>query len=130
MTPPPYQFACFALFVGYCHQNHRLSADRRYNGGMRKGWICLLFLSVLLSSAVVVAQKWQQVGMLEADAEQQESVVSVDDASAIVVDRAILIESRDGKIKDTYEVLHVYGHAVLLTERLRHDFTSGSRLYQ
>jgi len=97
---------------------------------MRKGWICLLFVGFLLSSVAVVGQKWQQIGVLEADAEQEESAVQVDDPGSVVVDRAILIETRDGKVKDTYEVLHVYGHAVILKERLRHDFTSGSRVYQ
>ena len=97
---------------------------------MKKGWIYLLFLGVLLSSAVLLGQKWQQVSVLESDAEQEESVIAVADANSVVVDRAILIESRDGKVKDTYEVLHVYGHAVLLKERLWYDFTSGARVFQ
>ncbi len=97
---------------------------------MRKGWICLLFVSFLLSSAALVGQKWQQVGVIEIDAFVEESVIQVDDPGAVVVDKALMIERRDGKLKDTYEVLHVYGHAVLLKERLRHDFVSGSRLYQ
>lgn len=97
---------------------------------MRKGWICALFLGFLFSSAVLVGQKWQQVGVIETDAYVEESAIAVADPGTIVVDRAIMIESRDGKLKDTYEVLHVYGHAVLLKQRLRHDFVSGSRLYQ
>jgi len=111
-------------------QNHWLLADRRYNDPMRKGWICLLFVSFLLSSAALVAQKWQQVGVMERDAFVEETAIQVDDPGSVVVDRAILLESRDGKVKDTYEVLHVYGHAVLLKSRLRHNFTEGSRLYQ
>ncbi|MFB3905611.1 MAG: hypothetical protein ACE15E_19365 [Acidobacteriota bacterium] len=97
---------------------------------MKKGWICLLFLGFLLSSAASVAQKWQQVGVIEVDAFVEETVIQVDDPGSVVVDRAILIERRDGKLKDTYEVLHVYGHAVLLKQRLRHDFVAGSRVYQ
>jgi len=97
---------------------------------MRKGWICLLFLGIVLSTAAVVGQKWQQVGVLEIDAYVEETAIQVDDPGSVVVDRTLMIESRDGKLRDTYEVLHVYGHAVLLKQRLRNDFTSGSRLYQ
>ncbi len=111
-------------------RNHWLFSDRRYNDRMRKGWICLLFVGFLLSSAALVAQKWQQVGVLESNAEAEESVIAVDDPGSVVVDRTIMIESRDGKVKDTYEVWHVYGHAVLLKERLRHDFAEGSRIFQ
>ncbi|RPJ53159.1 MAG: hypothetical protein EHM23_31490 [Acidobacteria bacterium] len=97
---------------------------------MNRGWIFLLFLGFLLSSAGLVAQKWQQVSLLEANAEEEESTIAIADANSIVVDRAILIESRDGKVKETYEVWHVYGHSVLLKERLRHDFAEGSKVYQ
>lgn len=97
---------------------------------MRKGWICLLLVGFLLSFAAVVGQKWAQVGVLISDAEQEESLLQVDDPGSIVVDRSLLVETRDGKVKDTYEVLHVYGQTVLLKQRLRHDFTSGSRIYQ
>jgi hypothetical protein len=97
---------------------------------MRKGWICLLFVGFLLSSAVLVAQKWQQVGVLQNDAFVSETVLSVDDPGAITVDRALLIERRDGKLKDTYEVQHVYGHWVILKAPLRHEFVEGSRLFQ
>ncbi len=97
---------------------------------MKKGWICLLFVGFLLSSAALVAQKWQQVAIIESDADMHETVIAVDNGTSIVVDRALLVESRDGKVKDTYEVLHVYGHAVLLKETLRHNFPAGSRLYQ
>lgn len=97
---------------------------------MKKGWICLLFVAFLLSSAAVVGQKWQQVTVIASDADVGETMIIVDDGSSVVVDRALLIERRDGKVKDTYEVLHVYGRQVLLKEGLRQDFVSGSRLYQ
>ncbi len=116
--------------MGVCYRNHWLLLNRGYNGRMRKGWICLLFLGFLLSSAALVAQKWQQVTVIVSDADASETVLLVDDGASVVVDRALLIESRDGKVKDTYEVLHVYGEIVLLKERLRHNFVSGSRLYQ
>mgnify|MGYP001167307375 CR=1 FL=1 len=97
---------------------------------MKKGWICLLFAAFLLSSVAVVGQKWQQVGVLEADVFIDETVILVNDPGAIVLDRPMLIERRDGKLRDTYEVQHVYGHQVILKERLRHEFVEGSRLFQ
>ena len=97
---------------------------------MKKGWICLLFVALLLSSAAVVGQKWQQVTVIASDADIGETLIMVEDGNSIVVDRALLIERRDGKLKDTYEVLHVYGREVILKESLRNDFVSGSRLFQ
>ena len=96
---------------------------------MRKGWICLLFVGFLLSSAALVGQKWKQVGVIRPSL-IDETTIAVDDPGSIVVDRDMLIERRDGKLKETYGVQHVYGHSVILKEKLRHDFVEGSRLYQ
>jgi len=100
--------------------------------GMRRGLICLLLVCFVLSLAPVrvTGQKWEQMAVIMADVSKDETAFIVDNAEGIIVDRTIMIERRDGKLKDTYEVLHVYGRWVLTKERIEHEFPAGSRIYQ
>lgn len=90
----------------------------------------MLLVGVLVCSAAVVGQKWQQIAVLESDVFKDETVITVDTGEGFIVDRVITIERRDGKLKDTYEVLHVYGTWVFLKQRIRHEFPAGSRIFQ
>lgn len=90
----------------------------------------MLLVGVLVSGAAVVAQKWEQIAVLQADASRDETAIWVDNGDGFVLDGVIMIERRDGKLKDTYEVLHVYKKTVILKQPLRHDFPEGSRIYQ
>jgi hypothetical protein len=97
---------------------------------MRKASICLFLIAVLALGAALLAQNWRQVAVLALDASQDQTFLTVDSPDHIVVDKAILIESRDGKTKDTYEVKHVYADTVILKSGLKKEFLAGSRLYQ
>jgi hypothetical protein len=91
------------------------------------GWL-VLWLVVALSG--VVAQKWQLVTTLHTDASRDETLLTVDSGAGLVVDRDILLETGDGKVKETYRVKHAHSNSVLLYDRLRRDFPAGSRVYQ
>ncbi len=84
----------------------------------------------LLAGGVALAEKWKQVAVLTSDACRDETSVVVDTGAQIVVDKDVLIESRDGKIKETYQVKSVYGGVLLLKSSLKSPFDAGSRVYQ
>ena len=86
--------------------------------------LCRFFLASLL------AQEWKFVGVITADASRGESAILVKVDVPVTEGRALLIESRDGTLRDSYQVRHVYGHTVLLEKSLREPFLSGARLYQ
>lgn len=88
----------------------------------------ILFCSLFLVS--LLAQEWKYVGIVSSDASRGETSILVKTDVPIVEGRAILIESRDGTLRDTYEVRHVYGHTIILENPLRVPFVSGSRIYQ
>lgn len=88
----------------------------------------VLFFSLFVVS--LFAQEWKYVGVVTSDASRGESAIVVKTDVAIVAGRAILIESRDGLVRGTYEVRHVYGQTVVLEKSLRETYVSGSRVYQ
>jgi hypothetical protein len=90
----------------------------------------MLLTLLLLAGGFALAEKWKQVAVLTSDAYQDETSVVVDNGAQIVVDKDVLIESRDGKTKETYEVKSVYGGVVMLKSHLKSPFDAGSRVYQ
>lgn len=86
---------------------------------------CGLFLATTLT-----AQEWKYLGTVTSDASIGESAILVKTDAPVVAGRTILIESRDGMTRETYQVRHVYGHTVLLEEHLRQPFVSGSKVFQ
>jgi hypothetical protein len=97
---------------------------------MKKGSISLFLIVLLMVGAAGLAQNWRQVAVLALDASRDQTFLTVDSPDHIVVDKAVMIESRDGKIKETYEVKHVYADTVILKDGLKTEFLAGSRLYQ
>jgi len=97
---------------------------------MKKAWICVILTLILLTAGVAYAQKWKQVAVLASDVEKTETALVVDSGTQIVVDKDVMIESRDGKIKENYKVKSVYENVVLLRDKLKQSFDAGSRLYQ
>ena len=98
---------------------------------------CLSFLSlvILVTGVALYAQqadapKLQQVAVLASDASRDETSVTVDTPTGIAVDKDMVIESRDAKVKETVAVKHVYGNNVILKEKLKNRFLAGSKLYQ
>ncbi len=98
---------------------------------------CLLFLSLVIFftgvpgfSQQAEAPKPQQVAVLTSDASGDETLLIVDTTTGVVVDKDLLIESRDGKVRETVVVKHVYGNSLVLKEKLKNAYVSGSRLYQ
>ena len=85
---------------------------------------------LLLTGGIVMAQKWKQVAVLVSDVEPTETALVVDSGAQIVVDKDVMIESRDGKIRENYQVKSVYENVVLLRSSLKKSFDAGSRLYQ
>jgi hypothetical protein len=98
---------------------------------MRRGILTVLIVGVVLVVAgSVVAQQWQYVGLLTSDASTDESSLIVEVTQPIQAGKLIMIESRDGLVRESYHVRHVYGHVVILEERLTSAFVSGSKLFQ
>lgn len=97
---------------------------------MKRLLVCFSVIFVLSAGAFLWSQKWEQVAVLATDVSRDESDLHVILMGSVAVDRLVLIESRDGKVKDTYEVKHVYENHVLLKERVDHVFLAGSRIYQ
>ncbi|MBI4444398.1 MAG: hypothetical protein HY645_00700 [Acidobacteria bacterium] len=95
-----------------------------------KRWIASLVLLVALGMGLAWSQKWQQVAVLSTDVSADESDLTVRIQAPIAVDRLILLESRDGSLKETYEVKHVLGDHLLIKQKLKHSFLAGSRVYQ
>jgi hypothetical protein len=98
---------------------------------------CLLFLSLVVFFIGVTGfaqdagtPKPQHVAVLTSDASATETQLIVDTSTGIVVDKDLIIESRDGKVKETVVVEHVYGSSLVLKARLKNSFLSGSKLYQ
>ena len=85
---------------------------------------------LLLTGGIAFAQKWKQVAVLVSDVERDETSLVVDSGAQVVVDKDVMIESRDGKIKENYQVKSVYENVVLLRSALKQPFDAGSRLYQ
>lgn len=97
---------------------------------MKKLASCLFLLVAGLSGVFLSAQEWEPVAVLVSDVSADESELVVDFIRPVVVDRLVLLESRDGSTKETYSVKHVYGRHVLLKEKLKHAYLAGAKIYQ
>ncbi|MFZ0428082.1 MAG: hypothetical protein WAO20_08185 [Acidobacteriota bacterium] len=86
--------------------------------------LCSLFFASLF------AQQWKLVGRIVSDVSKGETAIVFQSEAPVVAGKAILIESRDGTLRVTYQVRHVYDDTILLEEPLKEAFTAGSRLYQ
>jgi len=102
---------------------------------MKRACLSLLSLVILLTGVAVYAQqadtpKSQQVAVLASDASRDETSLTVDTSTGIAVDKELVLESRDGKVKETVVVRNVYGHNLILKEKLKNEFLAGSKIYQ
>ena len=102
---------------------------------MKRACLSFLLIALALAGVAVYAQQadapnLQQVAVLTSDASRNESALVVDVTTAIVVDKDLVIESRDAKVKETVTVKNVYGHNVILKVALKNEFLAGSKLYQ
>ena len=95
---------------------------------MKKLASCLFLLVAGLSGVFLSAQEWEPVAVLVSDVSADESELVVDFIRPVVVDRLVLLESRDGSTKETYSVKHVYGRHVLLKEKLKHAYLAGAKI--
>jgi len=92
--------------------------------------VSILVVVVLFLGTFLLAQEWKYVGIVAADASRDETGLTVEAVQPIQVGRLIMIESRDGKRRETYLVRHVYDHTVILESPLVSPYVSGSKLYQ
>lgn len=83
-----------------------------------------------LSGVFLWSQEWQHVAVLTSEVNIGETLLIVDWVSVGTVGTAILIESRDGSLRETHTVEQIYGDHIILKQRLENDFLVGSRLYQ
>ncbi len=91
-------------------------------------WAVLMLVLTLVPTAG--AQQLQVRGTLLTDASQDETSLWVRTNGSVAVDELIVLESRDGTLRASYRVRHVFGNHVLVTEFLREDWLAGSRVLQ
>ncbi len=80
--------------------------------------------------AAAQEQLYGHVGTLGNDVSGGETLLVINWESPALVGQLILIESRDHPHREIHKVMHVYGDNLFLTERLKHDYLAGARLYQ
>jgi hypothetical protein len=98
---------------------------------MKRRHIFGISLIVLfLVSGPAVAQQWKLVAVLASDTSAEESDLIVDILEKVEDGKLIRIESRNGKVIETYEVRHVYQDHIILMEPLRTEFIAGAKIYQ
>ena len=92
----------------------------------------LYFTFLLLASTWVwlAAQSWELKGVLRSDVSKNESVLWVELNKPLMLDRLLVIESRDGRLRGGYEVERVLEEHVLLKKSLRESYPRGSRIFQ
>lgn len=92
--------------------------------------IVVLGLTLVAITSVATAQQWEYVATLSSDASRDETIVHVDVLKPITEGRSILIESRDGTVREVYGVDHVYDDHILLDRKLNQNYLSGARIFQ
>lgn len=94
--------------------------------------IAIVALGVVLVAitSVTSAQQWEYVATLSSDASRDETILHVEIIKPVTEGRSILIESRDGTVRETYGVDHVYEGHILLDRKLNQDYLSGARIFQ
>ncbi len=78
----------------------------------------------------LAAQEPEVRGVLLTDASKDESAVWLQGTPQFRVDALVVIESRDGSYRGTYEVKHVLDGHLLLKSALREPYLAGSRVLQ
>ena len=97
---------------------------------MKKVLVGLVLIVVGLGGTLLWSQEWQQVAILATDTQSGETMLSVEWTDVGTVDSLLLIESRDGSISETHEVVHIYGTNIILKDRLRAGFLADSVIFQ
>ena len=97
---------------------------------MKKILVGLVLIVVGLGGTLLWSQEWQQVAVLAADTNSGETLLSVKWTDVGTVDSLLLIESRDGSISETHEVVNIYGNNIILKDRLRADYLADSVIFQ
>ncbi len=97
---------------------------------MKKVLVGLVLIVVGLGWTLLWSQEWQQVAILATDTQSGETLLSVEWTDVGTVDSLLLIESRDGSISETHEVVHIYGTNIILKDRLGADFLADSVIFQ
>ncbi len=97
---------------------------------MKKVFLGLVLMVLGLGGTLLWSQEWQQVATLATDVQGGETLLSVEWTGVGTVDSLLLIESRDGSLSETHEVVHIYGTNIILKDRLRADFLAGSVIFQ
>jgi len=92
--------------------------------------IVALGVAVVAITSVASAQQWEYVATLSSDASRDETILHVEVIKPVTEGRSILIESRDGAMREMYGVKHVYEGHILLDKKLKQDYLSGARIFQ
>lgn len=92
--------------------------------------VVIIGLTLVAISSIASAQQWEYVATLSSDASRDETILHVEVIKPISEGRSILIESRDGTVRELYGVDHVYHDHVLLDRKLNKSYLSGARLFQ
>ncbi len=90
----------------------------------------LVVFLIVFGGTTLWSQEWEQVAVLVSDVSRDETELTVEFIRPVTLDRQILIESRDGSIRETYGVKHVYENHLLLKDKLTREFLAGSKIYQ
>jgi hypothetical protein len=90
----------------------------------------IAFLLGILFSGPMLGQQWKLVAVLATDVTKHETDLVVDVLEPVQPGKMIRIETRDGRIMETYEVRHFYEDHVILMEPLKKDYIAGAKIYQ
>ena len=81
-------------------------------------------------SGPTLGQQWKLVAVIASDVTIEESDLVVDILEPVQEGKLVRLETRDGKIVETYEVRHVYQDHIILMEPLRSEYIAGAKVYQ
>ena len=87
-------------------------------------------LTLVAITSAASAQQWEYVATLNSDASRDETILHVEFLKPVTEGRSILIENRDGTVRELYGVEHVYDDHILLDQRLSQAYLSGARIFQ